>query len=729
MAVDILMASPLKGGVSSMAAEQTQETLVQKWGEILEESNYVPKIKSLSDIYPEEKSLKVKFDDIDRYDNEMAILLLTDPAKLISSGEEAIKEYIPPTSEGVELKLRIMNIPKDLRTEVRRIRSKHLGNFLSIEGVVKRASDVRPRVQRAVFECARCHTKQIVHQDDPILHEPLECPSDIGGCGRARGATRFIPLISDSTFIDTQKIEIQERPEKLRGGALAQFLFSIVEDDLTGETYPGDRIIINGVLKTRMQRKGQNQMTTFDIYLDVNSIDVIEAEFDEIEISDEEMEEIERLSTDPDIYAKLVQSISPTIYGLEIEKEALILQLFGGLSKKMPDGTKLRGDIHILLVGDPGTAKSQLLSYMSSITPRGVYASGKSATSAGLTAAAVKDETGDGRWTLEAGALVLADKGLACIDELDKMSKQDSSSMHEAMEQQRISIAKAGITATLQSRCSVLAAANPKEGRFDQAVYIYEQINIPTTLLSRFDMIFPISDKTDQSHDAKIASHILRSHLLGEMTMSEEASEGETGISTTKQLDDLKAIHKPTIDQKTLRKYVFVAKKISPVMTDSAMETLKDYYLEIRKKGEEGTVPITARQLEAFVRLAEASARGRMSSEVTIDDAERAKRISQEFFRRVLGRGSFDDWDADVINTGNPKAQRDKMKEVRKIITELLKVDPGGFSEKGFIGMAHEHGIMDSEATKIFDKMRRGGELYQSGMLEGKPLYKLVHEL
>jgi len=195
------------------------------------------------------------------------------------------------------------------------------------------------------------------------------------------------------------------------------------------------------------------------------------------------------------IYDNVKRSIAPSIYGYDEVKEALALQLFSGVSKGLPDGTRIRGDIHILLVGDPGIAKSQLLRYISKLSPRGIYTSGKSSTSAGLTATAVKDELGDGRWTIEAGALVLADKGIACIDEMDKMRSEDRSALHEAMEQQTISVAKAGVMATLKSRCALLAAANPKFGRFDKFEGIAQQINLSPALMSRFDLIFVLTDE------------------------------------------------------------------------------------------------------------------------------------------------------------------------------------------------------------------------------------------
>lgn len=708
-------------------ADLSREALIQKWEEILEENNYAQTIREIADVYPEKRSLCVSYNHIEYLDADMAAMLLTNPDTVLGAGKRAIANMVPPTEEGVDIHLRITEIPKGLRVEIRDIRSKHLGNFISVEGLVKRATEVRPRMLRSVFKCARCNHETHMIQEEAIMHEPLECSKEEGGCGRARGSTRFIPVIEKSSFIDTQKTEFQERPEELRGGAQPQYLSAIIEDDLTGSIFPGDRIVINGILKSRMKRSGQNQMTLFDIYIQVNNIELLEADYSDVEITEEDMQQIEELSKDDDIYRKLTQSISPTIYGLEIEKEALVLQLFGGVPKEMPDGTKIRGDIHILLIGDPGTAKSQLLSYMADVTPRGVYASGKSSTGAGLTAAAVKDDFGEGRWTLEAGALVLADKGLACVDELDKMSPQDRSSMHEAMEQQRISVAKAGITATLQSRCSVLGAANPKFGRFDDQDYIFTQINLPPTLLSRFDMIFPLTDKPDSGTDSRIASHILRSHKVGEMKLRAEDEERE--FEMPEDFQSMMDSMMPSINQELLRKYVFMAKRIYPLMTDEAIDRLRDYYLEIRKKGEaeEASVPITARQLEAFVRLAEASARGRMSDRVTVDDAERAIRISREFFRRVLGRGNYDGWDADVISTGVPKAQRDKIREIKKLMSDLIHQDPDGFTEKELIEAAEVQGFGETEVKKLLEKMSTMGEIYY-GTVGGKRRYKLYTE-
>jgi replicative DNA helicase Mcm len=365
------------------------------------------------------------------------------------------------------------------------------------------------------------------------------------------------------------------------------------------------------------------------------------------------------------------------------------------------------------MVGDPGTAKSQLLEYISRLAPRGVYASGKSSTAAGLTAAAVRDEFGEGRWTLEAGALVLADKGIACVDEIDKMSPQDRSSMHEAMEQQVIHIAKAGITAALQTRCAVLAAANPKYGRFDEASPISPQIDMPTTLLSRFDAIFTITDKPDKLRDADMAEHILHAHLGGEMRRYRLEKEDDK-YSEEEESRMLASIH-PELEPDFLRKYVAYAKRsIFPVMTTDAVNAIKDYYIKLRGQGsgdETAAIAITPRQLEAFVRLSEASARVRLSDKVTLEDTDRAINIVEYFLSKVAQDAGV--FDIDMIATGTGHSQRSRLMELMNIIEELIGRSKNATTFPNEVIMeAESHGISRDHVYSDIEKLKRDGRIY-----------------
>ncbi|MFQ6012783.1 MAG: LAGLIDADG family homing endonuclease [Thermoplasmata archaeon] len=856
------MVSTAKRGSTQLLSYSAEE-LVARWEEFLDEANLSGRITALADAFPEERSLEVDYGAIDHFDTDLAIYLLEHPQNAVYSAERAVQSFIPPTEEA-EIRFRVRGIPRDLRVEIRDLRAKHLGKLVSMEGLVRKATEVRPRLVEAVFQCLRCGAIIKEAQEGLSYHEPLECYEDQGGCARSSGSTKFKLLEEGSRYVDTQKLEVQESPEDLRGGEAPQRLAAYTEEDLTGVVNPGDRIVLNGVLRGSQRGRFRSKSTLFDIFLDVVGLEMEQVEYEEIEITPEDEERIEKEAASGDVIRKIVGSIAPSIYGLNVEKEALALQLFGGVAKVLPDGRRIRGDTHVLLVGDPGclvgderialgdgtttkleslgnyhlqpiserlrlgagsyrnglatrfhryerqpilevvtesgkcikgtynhpllvwnptrregewrrldalrvgdrlrvapsitcwkkalvrtgweepayyhrswhvkvpefvdeklaailgyvlgdgwiqkrrvgfvistdeqelepvligliedvfgvtpnrqkprnhtvyyqvdrtpiagwlqdlrdkrvpdpilrsrnsvvssflrwlyeadgscfaggrghtaialrsaeiellrdvqilllrwgihsrilwgdapkphrsrgqlirggpsgslvirransilrfaekigfasqkkgkrlqkvvrdarrrqrrwhprlterivsirpageetvydvevpgperfiangiishnTAKSELLTYIVRLSPRGIYTSGKAATPAGLVAAAVRDEFGEGRWTLEAGALVLADKGLVAIDEIEKMNDQDRSSIHNAMEQQTVHIAKAGITATLQTRTSILAAANPTFGRFDSGKYISEQIQLPPTLLS-----------------------------------------------------------------------------------------------------------------------------------------------------------------------------------------------------------------------------------------------------
>ena len=684
------------------------ESLVAQWQQFFEE-NCKSDIETVSLHYPEKRSLFIDYWRIDKANSQLSELLMAQPYKALYNAEEALKNIDVASGEKLKLHLRITNIPETQRIIIRHIRSNHLGKFMAVDGLVKKRTEVRPKLQVGAFQCSKCGAVIRVEQEEDILKEPSECSEDQGGCGRV-STFKLLPTLS--SFIDSQKIEIQENPEGLRGGAQPERISVYLEDDLVGEIAPGDRVVCNGILHSMQRRRGTYKLTSFDKTMDANSIESQELAFEEVEVTPEDEKEIIKVSKDPQIYEKMKSSMSPTIYGMDIEKEALVLQLFGGLAKEMPDGTRIRGDIHALFVGDPGTAKSQMLNYMSKLAPRSVYASGKASSAAGLTAAAVRDEFGEGQWTLEAGALVLADMGVACIDEIDKMEETDRSSMHQAMEQQEISVAKAGINATLKSRCAILAAANPKLGRFDEFLPIHEQINMPPALLSRFDLIFSILDKPHRQKDTDLATHILRTHKAGEV--SESIKRSKKSKYTKKQQEALVQNIMPTFDPEFFRKYVAYAKRnVFPVMTDEALEMLKNYYVDFRNSSED-TVTFTPRQLEAFVRLAEASARIRLSQEVTIDDAKRAIYIIDQYLRRVGMDRETGRFDIDIIATGISHSQHDRMRMIMDIIKRLGNESKDGNSARGdIIREAEIEGLESSKVEEALDRLKRNGQIYE----------------
>lgn len=682
-----------------------------RWTTFLEEADLRGRVLEVAERYPELRSLEVPFNLIDRHNSELADAFLERPEMALRAAQEAIRQMIPEAlSPSGPIRLRVTGLPHSRRTPIRLLRESHINRFLAIEGIVRRASEVRPQVVDAVFECAACriHIHWPQEEGSLLFREPLECDKEQGGCGKPAGRTRFTLLPNESVYIDSQRLEIQENPESLKGGAHPEALPVVLTEDLVGQIVPGNRLVVNGTLKSvqRMtaSRGGTTRSSVFDLVLLADSVEREDREYTDIPITDEDRRAIESLRGQSGLVERIVDSLAPSIRGMRTEKEAIALQLFGGIPKEQPDGVHIRGDIHVLLVGDPGVAKSQLLRWVASIAPRGVYTSGKGATAAGLTAAAVKDDFAGGRWTLEAGAMVLADGGSLMVDELDKMSPEDRSSMHEALESGTVSISKAGITATLRARCPVLAAANPKLGRFTSDKLPAEQIDLPPTLLSRFDVIFAILDRPDQDRDRSLAGEILTQHVEAEEREAIRAS----GMSPRRET------YLPPFSPDFLRKYIAYAKQnIFPVMEATAHQKILDFFVSLRRQGEgeHKPVPITLRQVEGLVRLTEASARARLSPVASEEDADRAIRVMEHFLRTVVA-SEGNRLDIDVITVGVSSNKRDQISTLRQIMRQLEESTPEGFTPREVVEAAERQGMSRDRAQKLLDEMQRLNDIY-----------------
>ena len=632
--------------------------------------------------YPDERSLEIDYNNLEMFDPDLADKKKKKPQEILDAATNAIKN-IDPLVKDVDINLRIANLTNII--PLKTLLSKYIGNFVAADGIVRKTDEIRPRIETAVFECRGCMRLHEVEQSsDSRIVEPSLC-SECGG-------RSFRLLQEESKYIDTQTARMQEPLENLSGGTEPKQMLMILEDDLVDKLNPGDKVRITGTLKTfREERSGK-----FKNYIYVNHIEPLEQEFEELHLTPEDEEEIIELSKDPNIYDKIIKSTAPSIKGYRDVKEAIALQLFGGSAKQLADETRLRGDIHILIVGDPGIGKSQMLKYVSKLAPRSIYTSGKGTTGAGLTAAAVRDELGG--WSLEAGALVLGDQGNVCVDELDKMRSEDRSALHEALEQQTVSIAKAGIMATLNSRCSVLAAANPKFGRFDRFKLLAEQIDLPSPILSRFDLIFVVEDKPSIKNDSELADHILEIHQSNEINYE--------------------------IEPELLRKYIAYARKnVNPRLTDEANTVLKEFYVSTRNSGqdEEGPVPITARQLEAIIRLAEASAKIRLKETVDKEDAEKAVRLQLACLKEVGIDPETGEIDIDKVEGRTPKSDRDKLQRVLEEI-ELLEEEYGGQAPTNVLAsnMADKYDISEEKVESIIRNLKHKGIIYEptSGYLK-----------
>ncbi|MFC7237173.1 minichromosome maintenance protein MCM [Natronosalvus rutilus] len=671
---------------------------------------YDNEIKQLAQRYPnEQRSLSVDWQDLYRFDPDLADDFLNQPEQLQRYAEEALRLYDLPIDVSLgQAHVRIHTLPDTESPEIREIRARHMNTLVQVRGIVRKATDVRPKIEEAAFECQLCGTLSRIPQSTGDFQEPHECQ----GCER-QGPFRV--NFDQSEFVDSQKLRIQESPEGLRGGETPQAIDVNIEDDITGEVTPGDHVSAVGVLRLEQQGNQQEKSPIFDFYMEGMSVQVDEEQFEDMDITDEDKKQIYEISQREDVYEDMVGSIAPAIYGYEEEKLAMMLQLFSGVTKQLPDGSRIRGDLHMLLIGDPGTGKSQMLGYIQNIAPRSVYTSGKGSSSAGLTAAAVRDDFGDGQqWTLEAGALVLADQGIAAVDELDKMRPEDRSAMHEALEQQRISVSKAGINATLKSRCSLLGAANPKYGRFDHYEPISEQIDLEPALISRFDLIFTVTDQPDEEKDRNLAEHILTTNYAGELT-TQQREMPQLDVST-EEIESMTEEVDPVIDADLLRKYIAYSKQnCHPRMTQEAREAIRDFYVDLRSKGtdEDAAVPVTARKLEGLVRLSEASARIRLSDTVEEEDATRVIEIVRSCLQDIGVDPETGEFDADIVEAGTSKSQRDRIKNIKQLISDVEEEYDEGAPIDVVLERANEIGMDQSKAEHEIEKLKQKGEVYE----------------
>ena len=632
-----------------------------------------------------EKSLSVNFSDLGMFNLELAQEVLENPEDSIRGCEIAIEQFDFPGAK--EFKIRFRNLPKTQEVMIRDIRSTHLQKFIQISGIIRQKTDVRPQVTTARFECPSCGNTMTVLQLDTKFREPTKC-----SCGR-KGRFRLM----GKEMIDAQKIVLEEAPEDIEGSEQPKRMDIFLKQDLVSpmsekKTNPGSKNIITGILKeVPILARDGGKLTRFDLMIEANHVESVAENFSELNITPEEIREIREVAEDPKIYKKITGSIAPGIYGHDKVKEALVLQLFGGVRKVKDDRSISRGDIHVLLIGDPGSGKSQMLKRISIVAPKSRYVSGKSASAAGLTATVVKDDFLKG-YALEAGALVLTNKGICCIDEMDKMTKEDTSAMHEALEQQTISINKANISATLRAETTVLAAANPKFGRFDPYELIPKQIELPSTLINRFDLIFPIRDIPNKAKDERTADFILQLH--------KKSSGGDADLRT-----------------EFIKKYVAYARQnINPQLTEEALEEIKEYYVKMRSTGdEEGAykaIPISARQLEALIRLSEASARVRLSPKVLKSDARRAIELVHFCLTQIGVDPETGKIDIDRITTGVTASQRSNISIVKEIIKDLEGQIGKQIPVDDVLLRAKEKGLDPEKAEDILDVLKKEGVIF-----------------
>lgn len=642
--------------------------------------NYKQELSQLVQGWPSDKqSLTIEYSDLFARTPGLADELTTDPNEVFKDLRHIAKTYDYPVDNNIEPEVQILG--SEYERAVENLRQTDVGNYLTVRGQVNQITQVVPKPVNATFVCQQCGNRvEVLQTPDSVLEKPDSCET-------CEGATIWDVDEQASTYQDHQIFELSSLPEDTAGQTSSSIRVEVT-NDLAGQVTAGDRVKVSGILKTESEdvKYDKHPDARRELYLDGRAIKSEQESFSEVEPT--QLEQIKELANRDDIYQLLIDSFAPHIHtddDGDLQKLAIMLALFGGVQKRLDTGSQLRGNINILLVGDAGTAKSQYLKTAEKIAPKSVLASGKGARAAGLTATAEQSNL-TGEWTLKPGALVLANNGIACIDEFDKMQDSARKSIHEALENQEIPISKAGINTTLPARTAVIAAANPEGGEYDRFAPLTQQVDMERPLISRFDLKFGISDDYDETRDREIAQ---TQHDIA-------AGEAET---------------KPAIEYSLLREYIAYARQIEPVYNDSSVrDELIDFYLDIREEtAENGGELIGPRMNDSLRRIAQASARVRLSKTINEEDAERAIRL----MRFTIGQMGFDEkgqLSGTQLSGGRskPKTQQGRINHIRQLIERLED------GEAADIMTIYDKSLLGKQKTEqTLEKLKQQGEIYE----------------
>jgi len=612
---------------------------------------------------------------VQEWDGELYKQVVEFPAEVIPIVDLVLNTLVGELfpNSGVHVEVRPFNLQKENR--LRDLDPLDIDKLVAIKGMVTRTSAVIPDIRVAFFECASCAATKIVQVDRGQISEPTLCDNQ-----HCQAKESFQMIHNRCNFLDKQIVRLQEAPEDMPEGETPQTVSMCTWGKMVDVAKPGDRVEVTGIYRALPVRDNPRHRTVrslYKTYVDIMHVRKIEKgklqnesdigadgkgmrmptdESNELEAAgDERVQEIVQLSQHEDLYEKLAEGLCPSVWELHDIKKGVLLQLFGATNKQIDQeanggSSRKRGEMNCLLVGDPGTSKSQILQYVHKVAPRGIYTSGKGSSAVGLTAYVTRDPETK-QFVLESGALVLSDRGVCCIDEFDKMSEGARSILHEAMEQQTVSIAKAGIICSLNARTSVLAAANPIDSKYDPKKSVVENINLPPSLLSRFDLIFLVLDKPDERTDAQLARHLVALYRLDRQPPA------------------------AAVNQKLLCDYISYARReVHPKISQEAASALVKSYVELRGLGgNRKVISATPRQLESLIRLSEAHARMRLSQKVEESDVEEAVRLMKDSMQTAAMDPKTGTIDMEIITTGRSAASRKFASELREQMRNKLR--------------------------------------------------------
>ncbi|KAL2759006.1 hypothetical protein ACRALDRAFT_1028969 [Sodiomyces alcalophilus JCM 7366] len=595
-------------------------------------SVYGNRIRTLGEINAE--TLEVSYDHLSSSKAILAYFLANAPAEMLKLFDEVAMDVVLlhyPDYERIhsEIHVRIFDLP--VHYTLRQLRQSHLNCLVRVSGVVTRRTGVFPQLKYVKFDCTKCGVTLGPFQQESNVEVKITY------CQNCQSRGPFTLNSEKTVYRNYQKLTLQESPGTVPAGRLPRHRDVILLWDLIDKAKPGEEIEVTGIYRNSYdaQLNNRNGFPVFATVLEANNVVKSHDQLAGFRMTEEDEQAIRKLSRDPAIVDKIINSIAPSIYGHTDIKTAVALSLFGGVAKTGRGAHHVRGDINVLLLGDPGTAKSQVLKYVEKTAHRAVFATGQGASAVGLTASVRRDPL-TSEWTLEGGALVLADKGTCLIDEFDKMNDQDRTSIHEAMEQQTISISKAGIVTTLQARCGIIAAANPSGGRYNSTIPFSANVQLTEPILSRFDILCVVRDTVDPAEDERLARFIVgshsRSHPLSQATQGSMEVEHDSEQQQDTQGEG--ARREDQIPQELLRKYILYAReRVSPKLYHMDEDKVARLFADMRRESlATGAYPITVRHLEAIIRISEAFCRMRLSEYCSAQDIDRAIAVTVESF-------------------------------------------------------------------------------------------------